>query len=614
MSGNFLAALLRQLWRRRHLDARTEIIRAIELLNSGRLQESAEVLRGVCVTHTDNADAWHLLGHILRQQKEYEGALKALQRATALKPGNADMAFSLGDAWRAAGDKQSAASAFRRATLLNPDAAAAWLALADVLACLDEVDEAETFYLRALELAPEFAEAHYNFGNLLHRCGRIDDAIGRYRRAVALKPGFVRAHSNLVYALNFSDRYTKEQIRAEHIEWAGKHAAPFVSKAEPMRRTPRTTPIRVGYVSANFREHAVTYFLEPVLRHHDRKRFAVYCYSDVSESDATTARLKQYDSTWRDISEATDDEVAHLIRTDEIDLLVDLSGHTDNHRLLVFARQPAPVQLTWNGYANTTGLSTIEYRIADAHTDPPGWTEQLHSECLLRMPEVYMVFEPPRASPPVSALPALKRGYVTFGSLNATAKLSERTLGIWSCLLNAMPSSRLVLLTVPEGKTRERIALAFSNRGVDVGRLEFKPRLPFAQFLMACGDVDIALDPFPFHGTTTTCHSLWMGVPVITLAGDSHVSRVGVSFLSNVGLQSLVAESEDAYIACAKALGSNLAELAALRAGLRTRMLKSPLCDGPRFTAALEQAFDRIWRHQTRGTAHDLARIHAYGS
>ena len=613
MSGNFLAALLRQLWQRR-ANVRTEIIRAIELLNSGQLQESAEVLRRVCTSHADNAGAWHLLGHVLRQQKEYEGALQALQRATALEPVNADIAFSLGDAWRAAGNKQSAASAFRRATGLNPNAAAAWLALADVLASLDEVDEAETFYLRAVELAPEFAEAHYNFGNLLHRCGRIDDAIARYRRAIVLKPGFVRAHSNLVYALNFSDRYTKEQIWGEHTEWARKHAASFLNTTESVARSPRTTQIRIGYVSANFREHAVTYFLEPVLRHHDRKRFAIYCYSDVSESDATTERLKQYDSTWRDISGTTDDEVAHLIRTDDIHLLVDLSGHTDNHRLLVFARKPAPVQLTWNGYANTTGLTTIDYRIADSHTDPPGSTEHVHSECLLRMPDVYMAFEPPHVSPPVSALPALRRGHVTFGSLNAIAKLSDRIIGIWSRLLNVMPSSRLVLVTVPEGKTRERIARAFSNRGVDPGRLEFKPRLPFDQFLVACSDVDIALDPFPFHGTTTTCHSLWMGVPVVTLAGDSHVSRVGVTFLSNVGLQSLVAESEDAYIACAKALGSNLAELAALRAGLRTRMLKSPLCDGPRFTAALEQAFDRIWQHHTGRIAHDMARIHAYGS
>lgn len=560
--------------------------------------------RSILGKQPEHPAALHLLGHVLILQGKTAEAVPLLAQAAALMPDDADVSFNLAHALQREGRLSAAEQALQGAVASRPEFLAAWLSLAGVMMDMDRLDEAEECFHRALELEADFAETHYNYGNLLHREGRVGEAITHYRAAADLRPDFVRAHSNLVYALNFSSEFSPEEIFKEHREWAHRHAEPLAATIRP-HTNPRTTgrPLRVGYVSANFRDHAVTYFFESTLIHHDPARVAVYCYSDVVRPDAHTERLRRAAGAWRDIAGLDDESVAELVRRDGIDILVDLTGHTDSHRLLTFARKPAPVQVTWNGYANTTGMSAVDYRVTDALADPPGMTEHLHSEKLVRLPEIYMAFTPPPVSPAVSAAPVLEAGHIRFGSFNALSKVTPQVIRVWSDILRALPDAQLSMFTVPAGRTRERVVRDFALRGISDERLELIPKLPFPQFLAAHSRIDIALDPFPFSGTTTTCQTLWMGVPIVTLAGKSHVSRVGVTMLSSVGLEQCVAADENDYVRRAVALASNPSRLQEMRRGLRERMNSSPLTNGARLTRFLEDAYAKMWEDYCHNSA-----------
>lgn len=564
--------------------------------NAGRLAEAEEIYRAVLAVVPEQADALLLLGHVLKLQNKPEEAIAVFGRLTMLAPQDAVARFSLATTLLAQRRLTEAAQAFREVLNLEPDMLAALNNLTDILTALGQIDEAEECYLRILQLTPDSEEAHFKYGNFLVLLGRIDEAIENLRRAIAINPELMSAYSNLLFALNYSADYTPEAIFREHIEWDRCYAAPLMRSIGP-HRNPRVPDrsLKIGYVSANFRDHAVSYFFESTLRYHNYDRLEVYCYSDVLKPDAFTDRMRGYPCTWRNIVGENDDSVAQLIEKDGIDILVDLSGHTDV-RLLVFARKPAPVQVTWNGYPNTTGMSAMDYRVTDAYADPPGTTEHLHTEQLVRLPEIYMAYQQPGESPAVVAPPSLAKGYVTFGSFNTLPKIGPQVIAVWAQILRALPTARLMILTVPEGSARARLAQAFAAHGIGPERLELIARLPSRQFLEAHQRADIALDPFPYNGTTTTCQTLWMGVPLITLAGSSHVSRVGVSMLSNLGLERLIARDPQEYVSLAVALAEDHQELAVLRAGLRERMLASPNTDGARLTRFLEAAYAKMWK------------------
>ena len=605
----------------------------------GELQQGIALLEKATRMNPDLFVAHHNLGNALRAQGRFEAAATSYQRALQVEPEAGDTHFALGLSFQALGKHDVALPAYHRAVesgvndpelhyrmgnLLyetgrlhdarnclertinsRPDMAEAHNGMATILLATGELEGAVREFRRAVQLKPSFAEAYNNLGMALLRGGEFDSARTAFRQALDIKPDFAEAHSNLIYALNFSPAYTPEEIFAEHVEWARSHAAALGTESRP-RGDPLDPArrLRVGYVSPNFRDHAVAYFFEPALRHHDRKQFSIYLYSDVRQPDALTARLRSYGDEWRDIAGLSDAAVADLVRGDRIDLLVDLTGHTNGHRLLAFARKPAPLQITWNGYPNTTGMQAMDYRITDGYADPPGMTERWHSEQLLRMPEIYMPFEPPAESPAVNAPPVQANGYITFGSFNNLTKITPQVIELWSRILHSVAGSRLLMLTVPEGRTRLNIVHAFAEHGISEARLKLVGRLPVGAFLAAHREADVALDPFPYNGTTTTCHSLWMGVPVITLAGASHAARVGVSILSNLGLQRLVARDAAEYVAIATALADAPADLAALRAGLRERMLRSPNTDGERYTRFLETAYRNIWRDWCSAPVH----------
>jgi protein O-GlcNAc transferase len=563
--------------------------------NEGRLSEAEQIYRSVLTVDPEQTDALLLLGHVLKQQDKSEEAVAVFGRLTMLAPQDALARFSLATALLAQTRLAEAAQALREALRLKPDMLAALNNLTDILTALGQVDEAEECYRRILQLTPNSEEAHFKYGNFLVLLGRIEEAIANLRRAIEINPELMSAHSNLLFAMNYSADYSPEALFREHLEWDSRYAARLLRAAGPHRNSRIAgRKLRIGYVSAHFRDHAVSYFFESTLKYHNYDRFEVFCYSDVLKPDAFTERMRGYPCAWREIVNQSDAAVARLIESDGIDILVDLSGHTDV-RLLVFARKPAPLQVTWNGYPNTTGMAAMDYRITDAYADPPGMTEHLHTEKLIRLPEIYMAYEQPHASPPVVPPPSLGKGYVTFGSFNTLPKIGPQVIAVWARILKELPTARLVMLTVPEGSTRTRLAQAFAEHGIGPERLELIARLPSWQFMEAHQQVDIALDPFPYNGTTTTCQTLWMGVPLIALAGGTHVSRVGVSMLSNLGLQRLIARDHQQYVSLAVSLAQNREELAALRAGLRGRMQASPLTDGARLTGFLEAAYVKMW-------------------
>ena len=410
-------------------------------------------------------------------------------------------------------------------------------------------------------------------------------------------PADSAAASARLCQLNYRPDQTQAQLYREHIAWAERFAPPPAA-AHPNPPEPGR-PLRVGYVSGDFRRHPVAFFVEPILRCHDRGAIQPICYSNCNERDDLNAHLRTLVPDWRDIDQLDDDAVAALIRRDRIDILVDLSGHTARNRLLVFARKPAPVQVTAIGYVNTTGLAAIDYRLTDAWCDPPGRDETLYSETLWRLPGGFNCYAPPNGLPAPGPPPLAASGPVTFGSFNNLDKISNEVLDLWVELIRSVPAARLVLKTktLSEPAVGDAIRARFAAAGLDPARIELiEWSATLREHFEHYQRIDIALDPFPYNGTTTTCDALMMGVPVIALAGDRHAARVSASILARLGLEVLVAPDLPGYLARAQVLAQKPDALANLRATLRRRIAASPLADAPGYARSLEAAYREMWR------------------
>jgi protein O-GlcNAc transferase len=523
-----------------------------------------------------------------------EEAIAAYGQAVRLDPLIAQIHNNLGVALKEAGRVDEAIGAFRRAIELLPDRSQAWNNLGTALAMKGDMDGAITAYREALAREPGNAQAHNNLGVALEDTGRADEALDCYDRALAIDPGFVAAHSNRVYAVHFHEGYSAAMILEEarrwnrcHAEALGRGVAPHENERSAERR------LRVGYVSPDFCEHVVGRFMRPLLANHDHERFEVFCYSGVVRPDGMTRRLEACADVWRNIVGVSDERVAGMIRADRIDILVDLSMHMARNRLLVFARRPAPVQVTYLAYCSTTGMGAMNYRITDAHLDPLGEREGFYSERSVRL-ESYWCYEA-GSDAEMGTLPASEAGVVTFGCLNNFRKVTTATLAVWGRLMRSLAGSRLIL-HAREGSHRERASELLAREGVDPGRIHFVGQMPLAEYFEVYRQIDIGLDPFPYGGGTTTCDALWMGVPVVTLRGETAVGRGGVSILSSVGLGELAAETVDEYVKIAGELANDRSRLSALRLSLRRRMLDSPLMNGKRFARGMERAYRSIWR------------------
>jgi predicted O-linked N-acetylglucosamine transferase (SPINDLY family) len=422
-----------------------------------------------------------------------------------------------------------------------------------------------------------------------------------FDRALALEPPTANRLSTKIFAMHYQPGEDSVGILKTARQWDELVTAPLPRPALP-HANDRTTDrkLRIGYVSPDFRDHPVGRSILPLLAHHDRGEFEIYCYSSATREDSTTAKLRACDVVWQNIHRLNDDRAAEMVRNDRIDILVDLALHTVGHRLALFARKPAPVQMTYLGYCSTTGLSAMDYRVTDGHVDPPGIDLTVYSERTIRLPRNYLCYVPTGEAPDVSPLPCLGGGVVTFGCLNKFAKCSVDALALWTRILQLVPNSRLILHAIA-GKHLDRVRERFERGGVSASRLEFVGKQNWPEYMQTYARIDIGLDPFPYNGGVTTCEALSMGVPVVTLSGNTGVGRVGRSILSNVGLAELIAQTPEQYLQLAVDLANDLDRLKRLRAELRPRLVESPMMDGPQLTRGIESVYRNAWRQYCAG-------------
>ncbi len=562
---------------------------------AGRLDESIASLRTAMSLDPNFTDAWINLATVQLQLKQPSDALVSATHATRLAP-NAGLAqFRLGQALKESNRTDEAIAALQTATRLLPDNAELFFELGDAYDRSKRHDLAVEAFTRSMQLKPDRAGVYYALGAALGRVGRLDDAMATFRAGTRVAPDDVGLASNVLFGLMFQENITAEQILAEHVAWAERFADPITAKALPHDndRDPDRR-LRVGYVSPDIREHPLAWIGLPLLQAHDRSNVEVYCYSDVEKPDAITPRFRAAADHWRDVLHRSDDEVAQMIRSDRIDVLIDLTMHMSRARPLLFARKPAPVQIAWFAYPGTTGLAAIDYRFTDPTLDPPGTEAGKYREESVRLPDTFWCYAP-MSDERASELPAKSNGFVTFGCLNSPHKLNDRTIETWARIVASVDRSRFIVF-IPPGPMREHVSELFAKQNVDRSRIEFVAFQPRAEYLRTHGRIDIALDTFPYNGHTTSLDAMWLGVPVVTLVGERVVGRGGLSQLTNLNLTELAAGDVEAFVRIATELANDLPRLSELRATLRRRMESSPLMDAPRFARGFESALRQCWR------------------
>ncbi|MGD0464911.1 MAG: tetratricopeptide repeat protein [Tepidisphaeraceae bacterium] len=606
-------------------------IRLAELLfNMGRTEEAAAVSRQALNMRPDSLEACNTLGNLLCSLGREEEALEAYFQALTIQPENATVYYNAAVALKTLGKRNEAEAAIRRALALKPDFAEALVNLGAILVEGGRLEEAITVLKQSLAIRPDFAEALNTLGKSLKDLGRIEEAYEVLQRAVAIKPDYANsyntlgnillvmgrveeslqayrravelehqnptAQSNLVFAMNFDPRFDAAAILREARQWNERHAKPLRHLIRPHENTREANRrLRVGYVSADFREHVVAWNLLPLLGHHDPEQVEVFCYSSVTQADAMTEQLRAHSNHWRDVSPLNDERLAALVRDDRIDLLIDLSLHSSGNRLRAFAMAPAPVQITYLGYCGTSGIDAMRFRLSDPHLDPPQMDLTCYSEQTIRLPQTYWCYAPGGQTPEPSPPPVLGNGHITFGCMNQFTKVSSAAMELWCEILKRVPRSRLLVHALA-GKHLGSVSEHLDRQGIAWDRVEFVGRQPWDQYTRTYHRIDIGLDPFPYNGGITTCDTLWMGVAVVSLSGPTAVGRAGRSILYNLGLADLVANDPDQYVRLAVDLAGDLPKLSELRQTLRDRMKASPLMDAPRFARNVEAAYRDAWR------------------
>ncbi len=565
----------------------------------GNHTAAVQHLNKAVLIQPDLHQAWFNLGIALRDAGDMTAAVSALEQSVCKGGGKYGEALnSLAHAYSATGDLERAIATFKRALLVEPDRAEIHSGLGSAFQSVGMLSEAETCYRKAISLNPSIAIAD-NLGSVLFSQGRFEEAMDIYRQGVKRQPKNARLMSNLLLTLNYVPAIEQQTVFEEHRKFSDLFSSKKVFNNYPGTKDPERR-LKIAYVSPDFREHSIAYFIEPVLKSHNRTSFEIYGYSNLSRPDDITHRLESLTEQWINVAGMGSDQFAERIREDEIDILVDLAGHTARNSLEVFSRQAAPIQVTWMGYPNTTGLQGMHYRIVDPVVDS---SEQdiYYTEELVRLSGCFLCYKPPDDAPAISILPATKSEQVTFGSFNNLAKINENTIHLWSEVIKAVPGSRLLIKnpSLTDEKTRHRYQQKFLAQGLTEESVELIGHTPTRkEHLALYNRVDIGLDTFPYNGTTTTCEALWMGVPVLTLSGKHHASRVSHSLLQAAGLDGWVSETEKSFIENAAEKSADLDKLGALRTGLRKKLLASQLCNAEQFTGNLEQAYRRMWQNR----------------
>jgi predicted O-linked N-acetylglucosamine transferase (SPINDLY family) len=605
----------------------------IQLYNSGNMEEVESVCKKMLTIYPKSLMILNILGGSLNRQGKLQEAIYTFTQAIKLKPDYVDAYYNRGVAFQGLNQPKEAIKNYDKTIQLKSDYVNAYYNRGVALQELNQLEEAVKNYDKAIEIKPDFFDAYNNRGNIFKDVGKYQDAVKSYNKVIQLNPDYVEAYSNkglilqslgklkdaiqsfedviqqnphyvdaytnLFLTLNYCPELSESEIYQKHLEFEkqfGRHSQ--ITDEKKIKKV-KNSKLRVGYLSADFRQHSVAYFFEPLLKSHDKTLIDIYCYYNNTKIDDTTKSLMNEANHWRSIIGLNDKAVVELIRKDNIDILVDLSGHTSDNRLKVFTYKPALIQVSWLGYPNTTGLSAIDYRFTDSIADPVGTSDKCHSEQLIRLPNGFLCYRGNDSIPEQRTLPSIKRGYITFGCFNDFAKVNFQVIKLWSKILRAVPNSHLILkarqLVDPEIKSG--CLELFNKEGIDSDRIEFYSTLSKTEDHLALyNSIDIALDPFPYNGTTTTCEALWMGVPTITLKGSRHASRVGASIMTHVGLEEFIVESEQEYIETAVKLTENTVNLAKIRSGLRQQMKNSVLCDEKLFTRNIEKIYFKLYK------------------
>jgi protein O-GlcNAc transferase len=596
----------------------------------GQLDDAIAAFRRAIALNGALFQVHNNLGDALKDKGLADEAIAAYREALILNPNLPENHYKIGTLLRDKGQLDESIAAFRGAIVLRPDYPGAYNNLGISLAARGQFDDAIAAARQAIALRPNYFQAHNNLGNFLKKRGLIDEALAAYRQAVALWPNYAEAYcslgvtlkdigqlyesivafrraiqiapenhlygSDLIYTLHFHPAYDAHTIAMEHRRWNQEHAEPLRKFIEPHRNDPDPNRrLRVGYVSPDFMWHPVGLTLAPLFENRDPRQVEIVCYSDVREPDPMTAKLKSLADQWRDVPGMSDANLTQAIRDDRIDILVDTTLHTHGNRLLVFAREPAPIQLTLLGPPISTGLSTMHYRLTDPYLDPPGPGDNDYSEVSIRIPHCFWIYQAPSLPIVPNDLPARKNGFVTLACLNQFSKVTSHALQLWLQILQSVPNSRFMLQCEP-GHHMDAVHKLFDDGGIAPDRVQYVGRVSKDQYLRRFHEVDFCLDPFPHPGHTSSLDALWMGVPMVTMRGQTAVARGGVSILSNVGLTDWIADTPQQYVSIARQMAGDLPRLAELRSTLRRRMEQSPLMDVAGFARNIEAIYRRLWQ------------------
>ncbi len=565
----------------------------------GRLVDAERCFRTAISINPDFFQAHSNLGDLLNSRGELEAAVAAYRRALKINADLPGVRFNLAKTLFFVDEYEEAMALFERVAVVSPEYPGVDNMLGLTAMRLGKFDEAEASFKTAMERQPRSSAPHVNLGNALAHQGDAAGALSSFRNALAIKPDHAAVHSNLLMIMNYLPDISQEDLYRESLQFEHQHASGLQQICEPFGNSRHKDKVlRIGYLSPDFRAHSVVHFIWQLLGVHNRDAVEVFCYSDVVNQDTITERIKTQPDHWLSIVGMKDEDVAARIRKDKIDILVDLAGHTADNRQLVFARKPAPIQVNWLGYPNTTGLRSMDYRLTDSVADPEGEADRLYAEKLVRLKHGFLCYQTDELIPEVSRSPCLDQGYVTFGSFNHLPKITPDVLRSWASILERVPGSRLVMKAgaLSDANTREKYIRIFLAHGISRDRLDLLGKVPSRiDHLSTYSRIDIGLDPFPYNGATTTFEALLMGVPVVCLRGGRHAGRVGASIMWHIGCPQFVANSEDDYINIAQSLAENPRKLATLRDELGPRMRDSELMNVPLFTETLENTYRKMW-------------------
>ncbi len=600
-------------------------------LDLGDLDAAMSCFERVIALHPGYAVAHKNLGLVHQQKGDMKAAIACFRDALFRNQNYAPAHCAWGDSLYSLGDFSAAATQYKKFLEIQDDLGVR-VNLANTLSAMGHHEQAVEMFLTVAKISPDLPGLQNNLGLSLVKLGRIDEAIASYKKAIsfepdsfvpynslgnaftqlglpgeavqwfraalAIKPDFAKAHSNLLLNLNYIE-YQQEIIYQESLRFDERHTQSLTASRVTYSNSKSVArKLRIGYLSGDFRNHSVAYFALPLLEAHDREKFDIYCYSNNLRDDDVTARFRSLADQWLSIRCMTDDAVAEQIRCNKIDILVDLAGHTGDNRLLVFARGPAPIQVSWLGYPNTSGLEAMNYRVTDAVADPSGAMDSLYSEQLIRLPSGFLCYRNDTRSALVSSPPEARTGFVTFGSFNTLGKVTTEVVDTWAEILREVPGSRLILksLSLQNEPTRESFLKQFGEREIAPERLDLLGLLPKHDHFRLYSEIDIALDTFPYNGTTTSCEAMWMGVPIVTLEGNRHAGRVGASILHQLGLTDLIADDRASYISLARSLAGDIEKRSRLRKVLREQMRNSDLMNQSLFAKEMEDAYRSVWK------------------